>query len=249
MVVFVSFQCLNEHWPFVVGIEGKILDAGKAQFINAQMKLGSKLCRFADLTAYYRANIWLTDTDDPVRNLVGVVFEHVLLLLVDLPDRFKVILVFAIQIVSLPNEVVNVFHISVDISELLSDCLSDSVNGRLLGLCKRQIFLVGNLSIRAWFLQSILEAEPVNHFFELRPGFVEQRSVLRKPDVLRSYCCVTDLCCNKCSPTAQPKTFLVSSAFRHCVTECVVCFDYEGNIDPLSPFHKQGRGKRRRMLE
>ena len=138
------------------------------------MKFGSELCRFADLASHYRSNIWLTDTDDPIRNLVCIVLKHVLLLLVDFPDRFKIILVFAVQFVSALDETVNVFQIPVNVSKLLTNHCPDPVYGRFLGLCKCQIFLVGNLPIHAWFLQSVLGAEPVNHLFKLRPGFVEQ---------------------------------------------------------------------------
>ena len=73
------------------------------------MKLGSELCRFTDFTAYYRTNIRLTDTDDSICNLVGIILEHVLLLLVDFPDRFKII-----QVVG----VINLYLISILFSVL-----------------------------------------------------------------------------------------------------------------------------------
>lgn len=62
-----------------------VLNPGEPPFVNAQMKLCSKPCRFTDFATYYRANAWLTDADNPICNLVGVVFKHVLLLLIGLP--------------------------------------------------------------------------------------------------------------------------------------------------------------------
>lgn len=55
-----------------------------------------------------RPHIRLTDTDDPIRDLVRIVIEHVLLLLVDLTDRFQILPVLLIQLMTRLNEAANI---------------------------------------------------------------------------------------------------------------------------------------------
>ena len=138
------------------------------------MKLGPEFSWLAGFSAYDRPDIRLTDTDDPIRNFVGVIFVHVLLLSIDFTDCFQNIRILLVQFVPTLNESVNVFQIPANVTKLLLNGCTDSILGRFLGLGNSQKLFVSNLPLHPWLLQSVLGTEPVNHVFELLPGLIEQ---------------------------------------------------------------------------
>lgn len=109
-----------------------MLNAGETAFINAQMKFRSEFSGLAGFPADNRTNIWLMDADDTILYLVSLVFEHVLLLLVEFLNRIPIDSKLFPQFMSLLNETGNQFNVPADISQLKLDGSIDTLPGWFL---------------------------------------------------------------------------------------------------------------------
>ena len=83
----VALQDILKDRAFVVGLEINLLQPRMAEFVHAHVVLRPEFDGRLDLATDDRTDVGLGDADNPLRDAVLLLVEHLLLLGVELADR------------------------------------------------------------------------------------------------------------------------------------------------------------------
>ena len=142
--------------------------------------------RILDLASDDRADIWLGDADDPLRDAVPLLVEHLLLLGVELADRRKRLHVPVFEESAFLKEPVDEGHVALHRAQHDPDDGSRLLRRALPRLHVGEALLAQNLPVGArTALSRRGVVQLVDHCVKFHAGLVEGGEVLREADVRR----------------------------------------------------------------
>ena len=98
---------------------------------------------------------------------------------------------------------------------------------------------MSSLAAGTRLVKSIPLTKEIDHGFQLDACFVQQGSVLRKPNVLRSNCRITDLRRNEDASVGVSSPFAEGECIRGGITQDVIHFGDKLQVCTLAPFDEQ----------
>lgn len=188
----VPFDSCNENITFIIGIKRHLFYPGHSFFVETKIHLCAEFHWRRCLSADNRSDVWLADTDNPVRNRVYFVLKHVLLLFIDFVNHSKPFGLLWCKFVLCVQKFVDVFSVSADILELLLDRFADFFASALFALCQIQIIFSGIPAVHPWNVIIKSSAEVIDDPFQVFPRLIQKSYILWKRDILRCTGCIKD---------------------------------------------------------
>ena len=165
--ISIPLESAYQDIRFIIGIKRHFFHSCHSIFIDAHINFGSKFGWCLCLPPDNWSNIRLTQTDNAIWNAVFLFFVHGFLLFEYDSDHSKPVCILYPQNFAFLQISVNVSKITLDVIELLFDCLTDFWPGSLLAFCKVQVIFSGFVSICSRLLYFVVMADRINHFFKI----------------------------------------------------------------------------------
>ena len=166
----------------VVGVEGEALQSRPA-IHHTDVQLRAEFYGLSRLSPHNGAQERLTDADDPVRNRVAALVVHVLLLLIERPDRCETVAFSLGKGSAQSNLSVNGGQVSSQIAQLFPNRFADLLRRLLTAAAELKKIPVRLSAVGAGLFPVGRIIQLVQQLFCVFPSLVEKRCVLRVADV------------------------------------------------------------------